>query len=43
MKLASWVTLLGTGAGWLIGSLQRSDVWAPLPDRRMAPGIAAIE
>ena len=23
--------LLGTGTGWLIGSLNRSDVWAPTP------------
>ena len=38
-------TLFGTGTGWLIGSLRRSDVWAPapLPDRRQAPGIAALE
>jgi hypothetical protein len=38
-------TLFGTGTGWLIGSLRRSDVWAPapLPDRPQAPGIAAHE
>jgi hypothetical protein len=37
--------LFGTGTGWLIGSLRRSDVWAPvpLPDRDTAPGIAAGE
>lgn len=38
-------SMLGAGTGLLIGSLRRSDVWAParLPDRREAPGIAALE
>ena len=37
--------LVGAGTGWLIGSLRRSDVWAPapLPVGRKTPGIAALE